>query len=69
MKKNSKTELKQMSSKDLMIRAQEIRKELFVLRMRKISNPEKNTALGKSLRKRLACTLTFLNQKGLHDKQ
>ena len=66
MKKNLKNELKQMKSTELMLRAHEIRKELFVLRMRKLSNPEKNTALERSLRKSLACTLTFLNQKDVH---
>lgn len=69
MKKNLRNELKQMASKELMIRAHEIRKELFVIRMKKISNPEKNTTLERSLRKSLACTLTFLKQKDLHDRQ
>ncbi len=66
MKKNLKNELKQMGIQDLVLRAHEIRKEIFVLRMKKVSNPEKNTALVKSLRKSLACTLTFLNQKDIH---
>lgn len=69
MKKNLKNELKQMASQELMVRAHEIRKELFVLRMKKISNPEKNTALERNLRKSLACTLTFLKQKELHDRK
>ena len=69
MKTNLKKELAQMSLQDLQTRVVEIRKELFVLRMKKISNPEKNTALERNLRKSLACTLTFLGQKESHGKR
>lgn len=69
MKKNLKDELKKMEEKELSVRADEIRKELFSLRMKKVSNPEKNTALERTLRKRLACTLTFLRQRGLHGER
>ena len=69
MKKNLKTELKQMSYAELIVRANDIRKEIFVLKMKKISNPEKNTAIERNLRKSLACTLTFLNQKEAHDRK
>ncbi|MBM18172.1 MAG: 50S ribosomal protein L29 [Epsilonproteobacteria bacterium] len=66
MKKNIKEELKNMAQQDLLNRANEIRKELFLVRMKKVSNPEKNTALEKGLRKKLACALTFLRQRELH---
>lgn len=66
MKKNVKDDLKKMSLQDLKVRAAEIKKELFVLRMKKITNSDKNTALSRNLRKGLACTLTILRQKELH---
>ncbi|HSW76732.1 MAG TPA: 50S ribosomal protein L29 [Candidatus Saccharimonadales bacterium] len=66
MKKNLKNELKQMALESLRIRAEEIRKEMFLLRMKKFSTPEKNTALARSLRRNLACVLTFVRQKELH---
>ena len=69
MKKNLKNELQLMSSNELIVRAHEIRKEIFVLRMRKVSNPEKNTSIERSLRKSLACTLTFLSQKDAHARK
>jgi len=69
MQKNIKNELKQMAAEPLKIRAEEIRKEMFLLRMKKFSTPEKNTALARSLRRSLACALTFLRQKELHGDQ
>ena len=63
MKTSLKKELMQMSAEQLQVRVMEIRKELFTLRMKKVSNPEKNTSLERILRKSLACTLTFLGQK------
>lgn len=66
MKKNLKNDLKQMGFDDLQNHVQGIRKELFLLRMKKLTNPEKNTALERNLRKGLACALTFLNQRELH---
>lgn len=69
MKKNLKNELKQMALESLRIRAEEIRKDMFLLRMRKFSTPEKNTARAKSLRRDLACVLTFVRQKELHGNQ
>ena len=65
MKKSLKEELKQLAPNELAARATDIRKELFLIRMKKISSPEKNTALEKGLRKKLACALTFLKQGGL----
>ena len=69
MKKNLKNELKQMALESLRIRAEEIRKDMFLLRMRKFSTPEKNTARAKNLRRDLACVLTFVRQKELHGNQ
>lgn len=66
MNNKLKNELKEMTAKELAVRANEFRKELFLLRMKKISNPEKNTALARTLRKSLACALTFLKQRELH---
>ncbi len=64
MQKQEKKEFMKMDAAQLKIRAEEIRKELFLLRMKKFSSPEKNTSLPKILRKKLAQALTVLNQKG-----
>ena len=64
MAKHEKQEFKKMEIAQLKVRADEIRKELFLLRMKKFSSPEKNTALPRILRKTLAQALTVLNQKG-----
>ncbi len=66
MKKTLKNDLSQMTLEELANRAQDLRKELFLLRMKKVATPEKNTALERNLRKGLACALTFLKQKELH---
>lgn len=66
MQRKIKNELKQMALEPLKIRTEEIRKEMFLLRMKKFSTPEKNTALVRSLRRSLACALTFLRHKELY---
>ncbi len=64
MQKQEKQEFMKMEVAQIKVRAEEIRKELFLLRMKKFSSPEKNTSLPKTLRKKLAQALTVLNQKG-----
>lgn len=66
MSKNMKQELNTMDANSLKSRAEEIRKELFLLRMKKFSAPEKNTSLSRNLRKSLARTLTILRQREMH---
>ena len=56
-------ELSKMNVEALTAFAEEIRKELFLLRMKKFSTPEKNTAISRNLRKSLARTLTVLKQR------
>ena len=63
MRDKMKTELKQMGVESLKTRVDEIRKEIFLIKMKKFSAPEKNTALIRNLRKSLACALTLLRQK------
>ena len=63
MQKHEKQEFMKMDVAQLKTRAEEIRKELFLFRMKKYSSPEKNTALPKSLRQRLARALTVLRQR------
>jgi ribosomal protein L29 len=63
MQKHEKQEFIKMDKAQLKSSADEIRKELFLLRMKKFSTPEKNTALPRILRKRLAQALTILTQK------
>jgi len=66
MQKNMNQELHSMNIDSLKTRAEEIRKELFLLRMKKFSAPEKNTSLTRNLRKSLARTLTILRQRETH---
>ena len=69
MKKTLKNDLKQMSFQDLVVRAAAVKQELFLIRMKKVTNTDKNTALQKNLRRKLACTLTFLRQKEIDGKR
>ncbi len=64
MQKHEKQEFMKMEVAELKVHAEEIRKELFLLRMKKFSSPEKNISLPKTLRKKLARALTILHQKG-----
>lgn len=66
MTKKVTQELNKMNVEGLQTFAEEIRKELFLLRMKKFSTPEKNTALSRNLRKSLARTLTVLKQREMH---
>lgn len=63
MRKTLKKELMELSVADLQARAVEIRKELFVLRMKRFSAPVKDVHMMRKLRKSLACTLTYIQQK------
>jgi ribosomal protein L29 len=63
MRKVLKKELIELSVVELQERAVEIRKELFVLRMKKFSAPIKDVHMMRNLRKSLACVLTFMQQK------
>lgn len=69
MQKLTNKELQAMNVAALMMRAEEIRREIFLVRMKKFSTPEKNTALCRNLRKVLARTLTFLNDKEVYGDQ
>ncbi|MBP7854824.1 50S ribosomal protein L29 [Candidatus Babeliales bacterium] len=69
MQKHEKQDIKNMNVEQLHIHSQDLRKEIFLLRMKKFSSPEKNTALSKILRKQLAKALTVLRQKELHANQ
>lgn len=66
MKNREKQELMKMEVAELKARADEVRKELFLFRMKKFSSPEKNTSLAKNLRKDLARLLTFAHEKESH---
>jgi large subunit ribosomal protein L29 len=66
MTKKVMQELNKMNVEALQSFAEEIRKELFLLRMKKFSTPEKNTALSRNLKKSLARTLTVLKQREMH---
>lgn len=68
MRKSVKEELKKMSLEELKKHAQEIRHEIFSLKMKKMSAPVKDVMLVKKLKKTLACTLTFLQQGVTHGK-
>ena len=66
MRKAFKTELKKLSPEDLASYANEIRREIFSLKMKRMSEPVKDVNLVRKLRKSLACTLTFLQQEVAH---
>jgi len=62
MRKAFKTELQKLSIDELVVYSNEIRREIFSLKMKKMSEPVKDVNLVRKLRKSLACTLTFLQQ-------
>jgi len=62
MRKAFKKELEKLSVKELTTYANEIRREIFSLKMKKMSEPVKDVNLVRKLRKSLACTLTLLQQ-------
>lgn len=66
MRKAFRTELQKLSRAELAAYANEIRKEIFSLKMKKMSEPVKDINLVRKLRKSLACTLTFLQQEAAH---
>lgn len=66
MSKKVMQELNTMNIEALRAFSEEIRKEIFLLRMKKFSSPEKNTSLQRNLRKSLARTLTVLKQREMH---
>ena len=66
MRKAFKKELQKLSVAELVAYANEIRKEIFSLKMKKMSEPVKDVNLVRKLRKSLACTLTFLQQGIVH---
>ena len=68
MRKAFKTELQKLSGAELIAYANEIRKEIFSLKMKKMSEPVKDVNMVRKLRKSLACTLTFLQQETAHGK-
>ncbi|MBP7854744.1 50S ribosomal protein L29 [Candidatus Babeliales bacterium] len=63
MSKHEKQKFIEMDVAQIKLHAEEIRKELFLLRMKKFSSPDKNTALPRILRKKLAKALTAVRQK------
>ena len=66
MRKAFKKELQKLSVAELAAYANEIKKEIFTIRMKKVSEPVKDINLVRKLRKSLACTLTFLQQGIVH---
>jgi len=66
MQKIINKELRNMNEDSLKNHAEEIRKKIFLIKMKKKSTPEKNIVLVRSLRKSLARTLTFLRQREMH---
>ena len=66
MRKSFKKELANLSVAELVAYVNEIKKEIFTIRMKKMSEPVKDVNLVRKLRKSLACTLTFLQQETAH---
>jgi large subunit ribosomal protein L29 len=63
MKRNEKKELREKTIEDLQKTLGEYRKEFFDLRMEKEKGQLKNTRNMTNVRKKIAITLTILNQK------
>jgi len=66
MRKAFKKELQKLSVAELAAYATEIKKEIFTIKMKKMSEPVKDINLVRKLRKSLACTLTLLQQGIAH---
>ena len=66
MRKVFKKELQKLSPAELAAYAIEIKKEIFTIKMKKMSEPVKDVNLVRKLRKSLACTLTLLQQGVAH---
>ena len=64
--KGIKTELKKMNAKELQEKINELRRELFKVRLTAASSSLKNTAQLKKLRNDIARGLTFLREKESH---
>ncbi len=58
-----KSELKKMSLQDLALKADDLRKELFSLRLQDLNTGIKDKSQFKKLRRSIACTLTYMQQK------
>jgi large subunit ribosomal protein L29 len=59
----SKQELKALSPDQLTAKADDLRRELFSLRLRAATTPVKDYTQYKKLRREIARTLTYLRQK------
>jgi ribosomal protein L29 len=64
MSKNNLTELRAMDAKRLGVKAEELRRELFQLRLNAATSPSKSfAAIKNKLKKDIARTLTVLQEK------
>jgi large subunit ribosomal protein L29 len=58
-----KNELKNLSAQELGGKVDELRRELFSLRLQAATSPVKDHTQYKKLRREIACALTYLRQK------
>jgi len=65
MKKQAKNELKALSELELISKVDDLRRELFSLRLHSKTSPVSNPTMFKKLRKDIARTLTVLRQKSI----
>lgn len=65
MKKQAKNELKALSELELVSKVDDLRRELFSLRLHSKTSPVANPTQFKKLRKAIARTLTYLRQKNV----
>lgn len=63
MKKQAKDILKSMSEAELIAHADLVRRDLFSARLQAATKPLKDTGAMKKLKKEIARTLTFIQQK------
>lgn len=60
-----KIEMKDMQQNELISKVDQLRRELFNLRLQAATSPVQDRRQLKKLRKSIACGLTFLHQKSL----
>ncbi len=60
-----KKELKTLSGSELISKIDELRRELFSLRLHSVTSPVKDNKQFKKLKKNIARALTYFRQKGL----
>lgn len=65
MKKNMKQELRNLDAGELKARIEQMRRELFSVRLNTVTKPVKDRTYFKKARRDIACALTVLQEKSI----